>query len=147
MANGLAWKPGVRLDDVAGSFTPGARIAFLAGNVRAVIARLHRRNATARPLTRAGPWHVVLVDWSPNDRGPPTGAKEPASPAHAPRDGAQRPARPPPAAPPPASVRLTSRPDSPAAPTARAAIGSRRRTPTGTRLASAAAAASQSRAR
>jgi hypothetical protein len=100
MANGLAWKLGVRLDDVAGSFTPGTRIAFLAGNVRAVIARLHRRNATARPLTRAGPWHVVLVHWSPNDRGPPTGAKELASPARAPRDAAQRPARPPPAAPP-----------------------------------------------
>jgi hypothetical protein len=103
MANGLAWKLSVRLDDVAGSFTHGARIAFLAGNLRAVIARLHRRDATAVPLTGAGPWHVVLVHWSPNERGPPTGAKELASPARAPRDAAQRPARPHPAAPPPAS--------------------------------------------
>ena len=96
MAHGLAWKLDVRLDEVAGSFTPGARIAFLAGNVRAVIARLHRRNATARPLTRAGPWHVFLVHWPHGQE-----ALTPRPPR--PRDAAQRPSHPRPAAPPPAS--------------------------------------------
>jgi len=103
MANGLAWKLNVRLDDVGGTFTPGTRIAFLGGNDRAVIARLHRRDATAVPLTGAGPWHVVLVRWSPRHGGPRTEAKGLESRASAPRDAAQRPARPRPAAPPPAS--------------------------------------------
>jgi hypothetical protein len=109
MANGLAWKLGVRLDDVAGTFTPGARIAFLAGNVRAVIARLHRRHATARPLTRAGPWHVVLVHWPRGQealtpRPPRRRGQEALTPRPPrPRDAAQRPARPRQAPPPPAS--------------------------------------------
>ncbi len=88
MANGLAWKLSVHLDEVAGSFTHGARIAFLAGNLRAVIARLHRRDATAVPLTRAGPWHVVLVHWP---RGQEALTPRPRRPGVA-----QRPARPPP---------------------------------------------------
>jgi hypothetical protein len=68
MANGLAWKLELRLHDVAGAFWPGARIAFLEGNDRAVLARLRRRHATATPLTAAGRWHVVLVRWAGRSR-------------------------------------------------------------------------------
>jgi hypothetical protein len=64
MANGLAWKLDLRLHDVVGAFSPAVRIAFLEGDDRAVIARLCRRDATATPLTAAGPWHVVLLRWA-----------------------------------------------------------------------------------
>jgi hypothetical protein len=74
MANGLAWKLDVRVHDVAGAFARGNRIAFLEGDDRAVLSRLHRRNATTQPLTGAGGWHVVLVRWA----RPPT-TVEPAA--------------------------------------------------------------------
>jgi hypothetical protein len=64
LANGLAWKLDLRLDDVVGWFTPAVRIAFIEGDDRAVIARLRRRDATAVRLTAAGPWRVLLVRWS-----------------------------------------------------------------------------------
>jgi hypothetical protein len=63
MANGLAWKLDLHLHEVVGAITPAARIAFLEGDDRAAIARLRRRGATARRLTGAGPWHVLLVRW------------------------------------------------------------------------------------
>ena len=55
MANGLAWKLGLPLDHVAAWFSPTARVAFIAGDDRPVIARLRRRNATgdaSRPRPR-----------------------------------------------------------------------------------------------
>jgi hypothetical protein len=42
MANGLAWKLGLPLDHVAAWFSPTARVAFIAGDDRPVIARLRR---------------------------------------------------------------------------------------------------------
>jgi hypothetical protein len=65
LANGVAWKLDLHLHDVAGAFSPGARIAFIEGDDRAVIARLRCRNATATRLTTAGRWHVLLVRWAP----------------------------------------------------------------------------------
>jgi hypothetical protein len=65
MANGLAWKLGMRVHDVRGALTPAAHIAFLDGNDGAVLARLRRRDATATPLAAAGPWHVLLLRWAP----------------------------------------------------------------------------------
>jgi hypothetical protein len=67
LANGLAWKLNLPLDDVVGWFSPAVRVAFIEGDDSAVIARLRRRGATAVPLTDAGPWHVLLVRW---DSGP-----------------------------------------------------------------------------
>ena len=64
MANGLAWKLGLPLDHVAAWFSPTARVAFIAGDDRPVIARLRRRNATAVRIAAAPPWHVLLVRWS-----------------------------------------------------------------------------------
>ena len=64
MANGLAWKLELPLDHVAAWFSPTARVAFIAGDDRPVIARLRRRNATAIRIAAAPPWHVLLVRWS-----------------------------------------------------------------------------------
>jgi hypothetical protein len=63
LANGLAWKLDLPLDDVVGWFSPAVRVAFIEGDDRPVIARLRRRDATAVRLTDAGPWHVLLVRW------------------------------------------------------------------------------------
>jgi hypothetical protein len=63
LANGLAWKLDLRLQDVVGVFSPAVRIAFIQGDDRAVIARLRRRDATALRLTAAGPWRVLLIRW------------------------------------------------------------------------------------
>ena len=63
MANGLAWKLGLPLDHVAAWFSPTARVAFIAGDDRPVIARLRRRNATVIRIAAAPPWHVLLVRW------------------------------------------------------------------------------------
>ena len=52
------------LDHVAAWFSPTARVAFIAGDDRPVIARLRRRNATAVRIAAAPPWHVLLVRWS-----------------------------------------------------------------------------------
>jgi hypothetical protein len=58
-----AWpgKLDLRLHDVVGAFSPTARIAFIEGDDRAVIARRRRRDATAVRLTAAGPWRVLMV--------------------------------------------------------------------------------------
>jgi hypothetical protein len=69
LANGLAWKLGLRLHDVVGSASPAVRIAFIEGDDRAFIARLRRRDATAMRLTDAGPWRVLLIRWGSK---PPT---------------------------------------------------------------------------
>jgi hypothetical protein len=61
MANGLAWKLDLRLHDVVGAFSRRARIAFIEGDDRPVIARLRRHGATVTRLTAAGPWRVLLV--------------------------------------------------------------------------------------
>jgi hypothetical protein len=63
MANALAWKLALPLDHVAAWFSPTARVAFIAGDDRPVIARLRRRNATAVRIAAAPPWHVLLVRW------------------------------------------------------------------------------------
>jgi hypothetical protein len=63
LANALAWKLDLPLDEVVGSFSPAVRVAFIEGDDRAVIARLRRRDATAVRLTAAGPWHVLVVRW------------------------------------------------------------------------------------
>jgi hypothetical protein len=63
LAHGLAWKLELPLDGVAHWFSPAARVAFIAGDDRPVVARLRRRDATAVRLTAAGPWHVLLVRW------------------------------------------------------------------------------------
>jgi hypothetical protein len=64
MANGLAWKLRLRVHDVRGALTPAARIAFLEGNDRAVLAALRGRDASATPLAAAGRWHVLLLRWA-----------------------------------------------------------------------------------
>ena len=69
MANALAWKLDLRLHQVAGAFSPAARIAFVQGDQRAVMAQLRHRDATATPVTAAGPWHVLLVRWAPRGTG------------------------------------------------------------------------------
>ena len=74
MANGLAWKLGMRVHDVRGAFTPAARIAFLEGDDRTVLAQLRRRHATTTPVAAAGRWHVLLLRWRPRS-APPTGAR------------------------------------------------------------------------
>jgi hypothetical protein len=63
MANGLAWKLELPLDHVVGWFSPRVRVAFIGGDDRPVMARLHRRGATAARIAGAGPWHVLLVRW------------------------------------------------------------------------------------
>jgi hypothetical protein len=65
MANGLAWKLGMRVHDVRGVFTPATRIAFLEGDDRTVLAQLRRREATTTPVAAAGRWHVLLLRWRP----------------------------------------------------------------------------------
>jgi hypothetical protein len=52
-ANGLAWKLNLPLHGVVGWFSPTVRVAFIAGDDSAVIARLRRRNATAVRITAA----------------------------------------------------------------------------------------------
>jgi hypothetical protein len=64
LANGLAWKLGLKLSDVAGWFSPETRVAFIQGDDRAVIARLRRRDATALPIAAAGEWRVLLVTFA-----------------------------------------------------------------------------------
>ena len=73
MANALTWKLGLRVHDVRGLFTPAARIAFVEGDDRAVVARLHRRGVTTTPAAAAGRWHVLLVRWPPASAAPHTG--------------------------------------------------------------------------
>jgi hypothetical protein len=63
MANGLAWKLDLQLRGVSTWFSPAARLAFINGDEQAVVARLRRRDATARRLTAAGPWQVLVVRW------------------------------------------------------------------------------------
>jgi hypothetical protein len=63
LANGLVWKLHVRLRDVSAWFTPLTRVAFINGDTRPVIARLHRRDASARQIASSGPWRVLLVRW------------------------------------------------------------------------------------
>jgi hypothetical protein len=63
LANGLVWKLDVRLRDVSPWFTQQTRIAFINGSTRPVIARLHRRDATAKQIASSGPWRVLLVRW------------------------------------------------------------------------------------
>jgi hypothetical protein len=64
MANGLAWKLGMRVHDVRGAFTPATRIAFLEGDDRTVLTQLRRRHATTTPIATAGRWHVLRLRWA-----------------------------------------------------------------------------------
>ena len=68
LATGLAWRLRLPLRGVRESVTPAARVAFVEGDARPVVARLRRSGATTEPLARAGPWHVLLIR-SARDRG------------------------------------------------------------------------------
>jgi hypothetical protein len=64
LANALAWKLDVHLNDVSHFFSRDTRVAFIEGDDADVIARLRRRDASAVQLAAAGSWHVLLVRWS-----------------------------------------------------------------------------------